>query len=363
VITQAEDQYRPPTPMGLREYLPKDWLFPIALALFVAIIVWFSRSIHDFLMPNSATLMVPTFVGQTLTDATTEAYRFGLRTKVVARQISDRFPKGVVLGQEPSPGSRVREGRQISLVVSNGVQIYSMPDLRYQTLREAGLDLSHLRLQLGKLKTVDSDVVPANHVIDQDPAPLTSVRQGTQVNLTISRGGSVQIRLPDLTNQDIDAARAQAGREHIQLGQIVWMPLGPGGPAHGRVVRQAPSAGSKVDPYEPVSLEVSAGPRESGYVLRQVHLLASVPADQTPDKPLHVQVIVTDVTGKYNLYDGYAQPGQKMDFNVSALGTSVVDMFVNNALIAESRLGHEPPNAYEHPKSNASPQPSAVPSP
>ena len=34
------------------------------------------------------------------------------------------------------------------------------------------------------------------------------------------------------------------------------------------------------------------------------------------------------------MYDAYAQPGQKLDFNVSALGTSVVDFFVNNALIA-----------------------------
>ena len=361
MITEVDDEYRPRRRRAVwLEYIPKDWVFPIALALFVAIVVWFARSIHDFLVPSSAALMVPTFVGQTLSDANTEAYRFGLRTQVVARQISDRYPKDVVMGQEPGPGSRVREGRQISLVVSNGVQIYAMPDMRYQTLREAGLDLSHLRLDLGKVKYVQNDSVPANHIIDQDPAPLTSVRAGSQVNLTVSKGGSAQLRVPNFTDEDIDQARADAERAHVHLGQIVWMPLGPNAPPHGRVVRQTPVAGSKIDAYDPVSLEVSAGPHESGYILRQVHVLASVPSDESSDKPQRVQLVVTDMTGKWTMYDAYAQPGQKLDFNVSAMGTAVVDFFVNNALIAESRLGREPPAVYNE-KRSGEPEPLSSP--
>ena len=92
------------------------------------------------------------------------------------RPLSQRRRHGTRAGS----GTRVREGRQVSLVVSNGVQIYLMPDMRYQTMREAGLDLSHLHLQLGKVKYVQSDEVPANHIVDQDPAPLTSVREGAR---------------------------------------------------------------------------------------------------------------------------------------------------------------------------------------
>jgi hypothetical protein len=64
---------------------------------------------------------------------------------------------------------------------------------------------------------------------------------------------------------------------------------------------------------------------------------------------------VTDDTGKYNLFDGYAQPGQKLDFNITTIGASVVDFYVNNVLVGETRLGHEEPkNAYG---SGASPGP------
>ncbi|MBV9148370.1 MAG: PASTA domain-containing protein [Candidatus Eremiobacteraeota bacterium] len=342
-----------------RSYLPpRDWMFTLAVAIFVGIVVWFGRSVHDFFVPTTATLAVPTFVGQTLGDATSEAYHAGLHTQVVARQISDRYPRDTVMDQQPPPGARVREGRQISFIVSTGVQISSMPDMRYQSLREAGLDLSRLHLQLSATKYVQSDEVPPNHIVDQDPPPLSNVREGTAVTLTVSKGGTAQTVVPNFVGETIDMARDDAARSKIHLGQLVWMPLGPSAPPHGTIVRQTPNAGSKIDAFTPVSLEVSAGPNESGYVLRQVHLLASVPADQSADTPLRVRLTVTDATGKWNLYDAFAQPGQKLDFNVSTLGTSLVDFFVNDALVAETRLGAEPPNAYQH---RASPGPRATP--
>jgi len=358
VIARFEDQRRR-LRTSWRSYVPRDWIFTLAVAIFVGIIVWFGRSVHDFFVPSTSTLTVPTFVGQTLNDAMAEAYHAGLRTQVVARQISDRYPRDTVMNQQPQPGAHVREGRQVSFIVSTGVQINVMPDLRYQSMREAGLDLSRLHLQLAATKYVQSDEVPPNHIVDQDPPPLSSVREGSAITLTVSKGGTSQIVVPNFVGETVDAARDDAARSKIHLGQLVWMPLGPSAPPHGTVTQQTPPAGTKVDAFTPVSLEISAGPHESGYILRQVHLLASVPADQSGDKPLRVRVTVTDATGKWNLYDAFAQPGQKLDFNVSALGTSLVDFFVNDALVAESRLGAEPPNAYEH-RPGPSPTPRAV---
>ncbi len=345
MVRELDQRYRRPR-RAWRAFLPRDWVFPLALALFVGIFVWFGRSIHDFLLPSSSAVLVPSLVGQTLADANGEAARLKLHPQVVARQVSDRYPKDVIINQQPAPGARVREGRQISLIVSNGVQIYSMPDVRYQSLREAGLDISHARLQIVKTKYVPNDEVPPNHVIDQEPAPLTSVREGSAVSLTISKGGAAVIRVPNFVGHDITQARAEATREKVHLGQIVWTPLGPGGPAHGQVVRQTPAAGQQIDPFDVVSLQVSAGPHESGYIVRQVHVTASVPGTLGNDQPQRVRVTVTDATGQWNLFDAYAQPAQKLDFTVTAVGTSLVDMFINNSLVSETRLGVEPPAVY-----------------
>lgn len=339
------------------------------LVVFVAVVVWFGRQIHDFLLPPSNTVTVPSFVGQTLTDANAEIARLKLSSAVIDHTTSDRYPKNVVIGQRPDAGEQVREGRQISFVISDGIVARLMPDLRYQSMREVQLDLSRVRLRLAKVTYVKSDVIPEGHVISQDPAPLSSVLQGDAVSLVVSRGGLSALQVPSFSGMQIDDARALAQKTGVKIGQIVWTPLGPTGPPHGRVVRQIPAPGGKIASFDPVSLQVSAGPFESGYVIRQVRVLVSVPASEDENdqqqEQQDVRLTVTDATGKYDLYHAYAESGQKLDFTVTAVGTSLVDMYVNDRLVGETRLGTEPPVVYgkkpAKPVVPKSPAPQAMP--
>lgn len=330
------------------------------LAAFVAVVTWFSHQIYDFFQPPADIVTIPSFVGQTLGDASAQAKRMHLTSTEMDHATSDRYPKGVVMNQRPEPGTKVRQGRQIGFVVSDGLVTRLMPDLRYQSMREVTLDLERSRLQLGKVSYEKSDVVPAAHVISQAPPPLSNVLEGDKVDLVVSKGGQQAVRVPDFVGMRVDAARALAQKLGMTLGQIVWTPLGRNGPPHGVVARQNVAAGSKVNTFDPVSLQVSAGPNESGYLLRQVNVLASVPVSENakPGEAVKVTLKVRDATGQYDAYNAYAQPGQKLDFTISALGTSVVDMFVNDVLVGESRLGEEPKNVYEiGKKAKPSPKP------
>lgn len=324
-------------------------MFPIVLAIFVGVVVWFGRSIHDFLLPPADTVTVPSFVGQTETDATNVAQRLKLATSVIERTQSDRYPRGIVISQRPDSGTAVRQGRQVSFVVSAGLISRLMPDVRYQSMREVELDLSRSHLQVGKVTYQRSDVIPEDHVIDQDPQPSANVNQDDKVNLVVSRGGVGAIVVPNFERMTIDEARALAQRSGIKLGQVVWTPLGRSGPPHGTVTRQLPSAGAKINAYDPVSLQVSSGPNESGYIIRQVHVLASVPVPDSAKAGDSVKAVVRvkDETGNFDLFSGYVQPGAKLDFNVTAVGTSLVGLYVNDTLVGEARLGNEPQNVYE----------------
>lgn len=317
-----------------------DWVFALALAFFVGVLVWFGRSIYDFFTPSTQTLSTPTFVGQTESDAFAEADRVRLRAVVVARSSSDRFPTGVVMNQQPAAGAEVRPGRQVSLIVSAGLQILPMPDLRFESLREASLDLSRSKLVLGKTKYVSNADVPANHIISQDPAPLAGVRVGAVVNLVLSKGGVSSVKVPDFANMTIDEARNAAVDAGVHLGQVVWTPFGSNGPAHGIVVRQNPAPGARIDPFQAVSLQVSSGPGQAGYIVRQAHATVTVPAG---DGPQLVRISVHDETGTWNLYNAYAQPRQKLDFNLTVVGTAELDTYVNNELLGSTVLGVEPP--------------------
>lgn len=330
------------------------------LVVFVAVLVWFGRQIYDFLIPSSATVTVPSFVGQTLTDANAEIARLKLTSAIADHTTSDRYPKNVVIMQRPLAGDEVREGRQVSFVISDGIIARLMPDLRYQSMREVQLDLSRARLVLGKITYAKSDVIPEGHVISQNPAPLLDVHEGDTVTLLVSQGGRASLRVPNFVGMTIDEARSNAAAAGVKLGQVVWTPLGRGGPEHGVVARQVPPADSKIASYDPVALQVSAGPNESGYLIHQVHVLVSVPAPDVVQnggsQQLDVRLSITDATGQYDLYHAFAQPGQKLDFTVTAVGTSVLDMYVDNALVGETRLGTEPPSIYDE-KKKATPAP------
>ena len=254
--------------MSLRRLSPSA-AFVFALAFAVAVFTWYARSIHDFFVPGVVDVVVPTFVGQNESDALVLGRREHLQMLVIARRTSDQFPKGVVMVQDPAPGTQVREERRVSLIVSEGVQYVSMPDLRDQSMREAGLILSNLHLHTGKAKIVEDDDVDAGHIVSEDPPPLTSVRQGTTVNFEVSTGPPAIITVPDVTGMQIDDARGFAASEKIRLGQIVWTPFGHTGPPRGVVVRQKPHAGSNMDGRSMLSLQVSAGPHQFGFLTRE----------------------------------------------------------------------------------------------
>jgi serine/threonine-protein kinase len=335
---------------GLRGLLDRDWVFALSLACAVGVLVWFGRSIKEFFAPSAATISTPAFAGQTQTDAQDECARIHLRCTVLASQPSDRYPKDVVMGQQPAPGTRVREGRNVSLIVSTGVVIFPMPDLRDESQRNAALDLNRRKLQLTKTEMVANNDIPQNFVVSQDPPPLSSVREGAAVTLSLSKGPPADVKVPNFTGESIDDARAEANRSAIHLGQVVWTPFGAGGPARGTVMRQNPGPGAQIDPFEEVSLQVSAGPHEFGYLVRQVHVAATVPAR---DDAAHIRMEVRDDTGTWNAYDGYAQGGQKLDFNVTAVGTAELDTYINNELLNQSELGKEAPRPNPSPRADA----------
>jgi beta-lactam-binding protein with PASTA domain len=327
--------------------LDRDWVLALALAFFVAVIVWFARSVQDFFGGSTGDVLLPTFSGQAMADANDECARLHLTCTVLARRPSDRYPVDVVMGQQPAAGAHVREGRAISFIVSAGIHIFPMPDLRFESLRNVDLILGNVKLRLAGTKSVVNNDVPANHVVEQKPPPLTSVREGTAVTLTLSKGPPPNVKVPNFVNMGIDAARDAASAANVHLGQIVWTPFGVNGPARGTVVRQSPGAGQSIDPFTLTSLQVSAGPTEFGYLVRQVHVSVAIPLR---DDTAHVRMQVRDQTGVWNVYDAYAQGGQKLDLNVTAIGTAELDTYIDNELLDVTKIGTEPPQL-KHPPS------------
>src|ERR1700744_6109661 len=92
---------RPTWRQQLQELRDRDWVLALSLAFFVAVVVWFARSVQDFFGGSSGDVLLPAFSGQTSADAIGECGRLHLLCTVVARQPSEQYPLDVVMAHEP----------------------------------------------------------------------------------------------------------------------------------------------------------------------------------------------------------------------------------------------------------------------
>jgi eukaryotic-like serine/threonine-protein kinase len=176
----------------------------------------------------------------------------GLATNVTF-QPSDTVPFGEVISQDPSGGDKVAKGFTVKLVVSNGIPMVKVPDVRTQNLADAVAAL--VQAGLGKNVVYIYSDQQQNVVVAQDPAPGKSVKKGTQVRINVSKGPK-PVTVPDVTNQPYaNAVSALKGlgftvaRTEIQSSQ-----------PKGTVISEDPPPNSQIPAGSQVTLTVSKGP-------------------------------------------------------------------------------------------------------
>ena len=101
-------------------------------------------------------------------------------------------------------------------------------------------------------------VIPAGHVVWQDPPPEMSLPGGSLVHLTLSSGPG-PVTVPDVFSFDVDQARQVIDAAGLQLGSIDSIPSAS---EPGLIVGTRPAIGSTRQPGSAVDLLVSKGPAD-----------------------------------------------------------------------------------------------------
>ena len=126
----------------------------------------------------------------------------------VAESFDEKVPAGQVLSVDPGAGKTVQRGTEVRLVVSKGPERYAVPPVVGMTLAEARARITEVNLKVGKVSEAFNEKVPEGQVVSAKPGPGASLKKGTAVAMTVSKGRK-PIEVPDLTGKDAkDAARA-----------------------------------------------------------------------------------------------------------------------------------------------------------
>jgi len=173
--------------------------------------------------------MVPDVQGRDLTAALLELQVKELYPRISLRFSQSSTDKGLVLEQSPQPGTIVKAGRRIQLVVSQGVMVNTIENYLGRNIDEVRMDLQTLM----STQSVDGNVQPisikepvmyqysaepAGTVLQQRPEAGTTISGATTLELVVSRGSeNVMIRLPKLLGLGIEDALEQIGRTGIDF--------------------------------------------------------------------------------------------------------------------------------------------------
>lgn len=103
------------------------------------------------------------------------------------RETSEIMAEGRVLAVEPPPGSRVKSGSEVALVLSSGPLSFAMPLLEERTLEEAKRIIADIGLVIGRIEYVRTELA-IGIVISQRPPAGSQVVKGQPVELVISSG-------------------------------------------------------------------------------------------------------------------------------------------------------------------------------
>ena len=103
-------------------------------------------------------------------------------------QNSDSVASGDVISQSPSGGSSAKKGETITIVVSQGKEAVSVPNVVNISEADAKSKLSAAGLTVTSVSNEYSDTIAAGNVISQSIAAGKYVDAGSNISLVVSSG-------------------------------------------------------------------------------------------------------------------------------------------------------------------------------
>jgi hypothetical protein len=95
---------------------------------------------------------------------------------------------GEIIEQKPPPGGKAKQGTLVRVVVSSGRANYIVPDVVGERRENAVNKIRGAGLEVGDISYLESETVPRDCVISQNPEPNKGLEKSEPVHLLLSKG-------------------------------------------------------------------------------------------------------------------------------------------------------------------------------
>lgn len=298
--------------------------FCISAGIIYFTVIQFTTSAEEVILPEFREKNI-LYVLETLTQ-------MGLNAKLEGTLNDESVPRYGVISQDPLPGTTLKKGRDVMIVISKGRSETIVPDLRRLPLAQALIQLEKNEFKTGHLSHTWSSQVLKDEVISQYPQPFASANKQTGFNLLISRGPKPLSRvMPDFTGHSFLSAQIRIEDNGLKIFQVKSA-FNPDKPMDV-ILSQTPLPGAKINSDSDIFLVINQNIDHKIMAFENQDRLYYLQFNLEPGfRKRHVRV-ETDLFGQaVDLYNKFVTPGQVVTLLVFAVEKNDVNLYIDQKL-------------------------------
>lgn len=285
---------------------------------------------------------IPNLVGKTEEEVKQELEGTKLTYEITSEEYNSEVEAGRVISQNPAYKNNftIKENTVISLVVSKGVEVVTVPKVAGDTYEDAEKKLTDAKLKVERVEET-SQKIEEGIVIRQDPAENTSLNAGDTVKVYVSIGtGIKQVSVPSLVNKTEEAASKELTDAGLKVEVVYEEDTAK---TNGVVLKQSVDVGKVVDEGTTVVITVNQIiETKSANIYVNVKSLTGGYTEnanvEIKDEDKEVQLKVT--SGEDTIFN------EKVDKNKTKVstrqatgkGTVTVKVFIDDVRVAEKQI-------------------------
>ncbi len=202
---------------------------------------------------------VPDVSGMSETKAQKELEDAGFKV-TSSFQYDDSVASGNVISTTPSAGTKAEKGSTVTMLVSQGRDKKTVPDVRGMADATAQSTIKSYGFNVGTVTYDYSDSVEKGMVISQTVEPGTKASAGTSISITVSNGPKPEekIEIQNFVGQPVSALKSWAVSNGININESKRGPSNTY--PEGYITSMTPSSGT-ISKGGTISYEVSSGAR------------------------------------------------------------------------------------------------------
>lgn len=230
------------------------------LVWIVALILLFTLSLGGTLLYFNLTepkeVAIPDLRGKTAEEAEQILKQVGILIEYADEEYNKEVEAGRIISQEPPyrKNYNIKEGSTITVVISKGTELTTMPKVIGMTKDEAIAELKAYNLKAEIIEEISQEV-QEGYIIKQDIEPETTIDAGDTVKIYISIGtGIPPVIIPHVVGKDFDTAQTTLTdlklKVEVEYTEDTTKP-------NGRVLAQNIVSGTVVDEGSTIVLTVN----------------------------------------------------------------------------------------------------------